>query len=114
MKLHRLHSNANLSRRRVHTTAFAVLPLLVAMSFAYGQTQTIQDRLENAASLLQANRIPEAERQLNSILILTPNNQDALNLLGTIRAQQGRLDDAEALLIRAVKVDPSFVPVHMN
>ena len=34
--------------------------------------------------------------------------------MGTIRAQQGKLDEAEVLLTHAAKNDPTFVPVHMN
>src|SRR5881394_223315 len=91
-----------------------LLILLLIASIAAAQTNNLQARLENAATLIRENRIAEAEQQLNGILRTTPNEAAALNLLGTIRAQQGKLDEAESLLTRAAKIDPTFVPVHMN
>jgi Flp pilus assembly protein TadD len=93
---------------------FGLLTLALTASFALAQANNIQQRLENAANLIRDNRIIEAEQQLNSVLKTAPNEPLALNLLGTIRAQQGRLDDAETLLTRAAKIAPAFVGVHMN
>ena len=95
-------------------TGLMLLLVLLTPSFAPAQTNNLQARLENAATLIRDHRIAEAEQQLNSILRTAPNEAAALNLLGTIRAQQGRLNEAETLLTRASKIDPSFVPVHMN
>jgi tetratricopeptide (TPR) repeat protein len=83
-------------------------------SFATAQPATVQERLEKAASLIRDNRIAEAELQLNSVLKTAPNEPVALNLLGTVRAQQGRLDEAEVLLVRSGRIDPSYVAAHMN
>src|SRR5256714_3301387 len=91
-----------------------LLTLLLTASFVPAQTNNLQARLENAATLIRENRIAEAEQQLNTILRTAPNEAAALNLLGTIRAQQGKLNEAENLLTRAAKTDPAFVPVHMN
>ncbi len=79
-----------------------------------GQTNNMQDRLEKAAALIRDNRIAEAERQLSGILRTAPDEAVALNLLGTIRAQQGRLNEAEILLTRSAKIEPGLVAVHMN
>ncbi len=95
-------------------TTLVLLLLLLTAPFATAQTTNIQARLENAATLIRESRIAEAEQQLKSILRMTPNDAAALNLLGTIRAQQGRLNEAEILLTRAAKIDPAFVAVHMN
>jgi Flp pilus assembly protein TadD len=100
--------------RGKRSLAVGFLTLVVTAAFAPAQTNNIQQRLENAATLIRENRIGEAEQQLNSILKMTPNEAGALNLLGTIRAQQGRLNDAENLLTRAEKIDPAAVAVHMN
>jgi tetratricopeptide (TPR) repeat protein len=70
--------------------------------------------LERAAALISGERLAEAEQQLNSILKVRPNNALALNLLGTVRAKQGRLDEAESLFTRAVRVDATFIGAHMN
>ena len=71
-------------------------------------------RLERAAALISDNRIEEAEQQLNYLLKATPNNALALNLLGTIRAKQGKLNEAEALFSRAIQIDKQLVGAHMN
>jgi tetratricopeptide (TPR) repeat protein len=91
-----------------------LLTLVFTASLAFPQANNIQSRLENAATLIRQNRIAEAEQQLNSILKMAPNDSVALNLLGTVRAQQGRLNDAENLLTRAERIDPAAVAVHMN
>lgn len=88
--------------------------VFMAASFATAQPANVQERLEKAANLIRENRIAEADQQLNSILKTAPNEPVALNLLGTVRAQQGRLDEAEVLMIRSVGIDPSYVAVHMN
>src|ERR1041384_5622373 len=88
--------------------------ILLTAPFVDAQTSNLQARLENAATLIKENRIAEAEQQLNTILKTAPNEAAALNLLGAIRAQQGKLNEAETLLARAAKIDPTFVPVHMN
>src|SRR5437588_3872122 len=88
--------------------------MVLTASFVPAQTNDLQARVENAAQSIRDHRIAEAEHKLNSILRTAPNEAAALNLLGTIRAQQGRLSEAETLLTRAAKIDPTFVPVHMN
>ncbi len=91
-----------------------LLTLVFTASFVPAQTNGMQKRLENAATLIRENRIAEAEQRLNSILKMAPNEAGALNLLGAVRAQQGRLNDAENLLTRAETIDPTAVAVHMN
>ena len=102
-----------ISRRRPSLTV-GVLTLVLTASLVPAQANNIQERLENAATLIRENRIVEAEQQLNSVLKRAPNQAVALNLLGTIRSVQGRLNDAEILMTRAARIDPSFVAVHMN
>jgi tetratricopeptide (TPR) repeat protein len=72
------------------------------------------ERLERAATLISSNKIEEAEQQLNEILKLRPKDAVAFNLLGTIRAKQGRLDDAEVLFSRAIRLDNQLLGAHMN
>ena len=94
--------------------ATLLLVLLGGVSFANAQINNLQSRLDQASSLIRENRMVEAEQLLNNILKAAPNQAVALNLLGTIRAQQGRLNDAESFMTRAEKLDPSYVAVHMN
>jgi tetratricopeptide (TPR) repeat protein len=78
------------------------------------QTGNLVERLERVAALIRDDRIREAEKQLASVLKVTPNAPVALSLMGTIRAKQGRLNEAETLFLRAVRGDVQFVGAHMN
>lgn len=91
-----------------------LLLTLLSATLVSAQTNHVQQRLEKAAALIRENRIVEAEQQISSILKTAPNDAAALNLLGTVRAQQGRLNEAETLLTRAAKIEPAFAAVHMN
>jgi tetratricopeptide (TPR) repeat protein len=95
-------------------TVIALLCFLISPPCARAQDSDSSKQLERIAALINENRIDDAERQLNLILTTTPNNSLALNLLGTIRAKQQRLDDAEALFSRAVALDKEFLGAHMN
>lgn len=86
--------------------------LLCANVFA--QSDNVLKQLERAAALIGAQRTAEAETELASILRTAPNEPAALNLLGTIRAQQGRYREAEVLFLRATRADAKFIGPHMN
>ncbi|MGB9179967.1 MAG: tetratricopeptide repeat protein [Pyrinomonadaceae bacterium] len=103
--------NSNLIYTQVALTLFLIL--LIPLN-THAQANTTIERLERAASLISENRTDEAEQQLNSILKLAPNEAAALNLLGTIRAKQGKLDEAETLFTRAVRADNQLTGAHMN
>jgi Flp pilus assembly protein TadD len=64
--------------------------------------------------LIGSNQLAEAEQQVNQILKAAPNEAAALNLLGAIRAKQGKLDEAEVLFSRAVRSDNGLIGAHMN
>ena len=97
-----------------YTVAIALLCILLTSLSATAQKTAPEKPLEYAASLIRNNRIQEAERQLNSILKVAPKEAQALNLLGTIRATQGRLSEAEILFMRAIRLDKQLVGAHMN
>ncbi len=91
----------------------AVVVLACSMLVA-AQSSDRVGKLERAASLIGGGRLEEAERQLNEVLKGTPEDAAALNLLGAVRAQQGRLDEAESLFARAVRADESLTGARMN
>jgi tetratricopeptide (TPR) repeat protein len=94
---------------------FAVLfAVLVTSSDAAAQVDNLLKQLEHAAALIADNRTADAERELSSILKVAPNEPAALNLLGTIRAKQGRLREAENLFLRAARGDKKYIGPHMN
>jgi len=77
-------------------------------------TDPVIKRFEHVAALIRDNRIVEAERQLAAISRTTPNSPDALNLLGTIRAKQNRLNEAESLFLQTLRIEEKFTPARMN
>jgi cellulose synthase operon protein C len=99
--------------RKALLTLFLVS--LLACPIALGQKgNDLVSRLENAANLIRDNRLPEAEQQLGIILKSNLNQPDALNLLGAIRAKQGRLPEAEKLFSRAVSANAGLVSARAN
>src|SRR6266850_4174430 len=98
------------ARRRI--VAFFFLLVVLHSTSAQGDTYT--KRLERAATLIVENRLDEAEKQLVSLLRVAPNRAAALDLLGTVRAKQGRLDEAGMLFKRAIRADNQLIGAHMN
>src|SRR5690349_15109590 len=70
--------------------------------------------LEQVAMHIRDIRLPQAEKELDQVLRVTPDLPAALNLLGTIRAKQERIPEAESLFLRAVRNDKNFVGARMN
>ncbi|HJP91844.1 MAG TPA: tetratricopeptide repeat protein [Pyrinomonadaceae bacterium] len=79
-----------------------------------GQQNDPVKLFEQIASLIQDNRLAEAEKELTRILRVTPDLPVALDFLGTIRAKQGRLNEAEVLFGRAVAKDKNYTGARMN
>src|SRR5262249_28528206 len=96
------------------TMAIALMLILLAPQAVPGQAQTVAARIERSAVLISEKKIAEAEQELEGILKIAPNNAGALDLLGTVRAQQGRLKEAEALFLGALRIDAGLVGAHMN
>jgi tetratricopeptide (TPR) repeat protein len=67
-----------------------------------------------AAKLIQTGKLDKAEGRLWEILTRQPENAEALNLLGSIRLQQKRFAESEALLRRAISLAPDLLPAHLN
>src|SRR5262245_48626036 len=95
---------------------FALFAFLTAIFHAQLniRAQSHQDKIERAATLIRDNQIEEAERQLNQALKTRPNEPAALNLLGTIRAMQGKLNEAETLFARSIRIEPRMAGSRMN
>ena len=98
----------------MNRTLIAFLFLLLVPYNAAAQSDAFVKKLQQAAEFIVDNRLDEAEKNLQSLLRTAPNNAAALDLLGTIRAKQGRLDDAETLFTRAVRADNQLIGAHMN
>jgi hypothetical protein len=61
--------------------------------------------LNEALSLHRQGQLREAEKIYTRVLKAAPDNFDALNLLGSIKAQLGRMGEAHRLFLAAVKAN---------
>src|SRR6185369_12658488 len=86
--------------------------------FSIASAQTNTDvtslRLGEAVNAINQDQLPHEEELLNSILSKLPNDADALNLLGVVRAKQDRAIDAERLFRRALSVSPTHLSAIIN
>lgn len=64
----------------------------------------LADALQHAMTLAQAGQLDRAEAMLHGILVRTPSQSDALQLLGMIERRRGRLDEAAMLFRRSLAV----------
>lgn len=71
-------------------------------------------QLTDAVQKHQAGDLKDAEQIYREILRHTPDDGDALNLLGVLCGQTGRPDEAVGYLERAVKVRPGHPQSHHN
>jgi len=102
-------------RKSAHAAAASVLTLLLwscaAQAAAQGPNYA---RLERAAEMIRRGQLARAETELAAVLRGSPEEANALNLLGVVRAQQKRHEEAEQLFLRAVKSSPALVGAFVN
>lgn len=70
--------------------------------------------LHHAVQLLQQGHAAAAERELVALLRADAANANALHFLGLLRQQQGRGDDAVALIERALVLQPAYADARFN
>src|SRR6185369_6908663 len=95
----------------------SVIGIVILVVVAGAQAQTGDAnlvRLNEAAQAISEGQLPRAERLLNSVLTALPNDADALNLLGVVRAKQNRKTEAERLFRRALASSPIHLGAHIN
>ena len=78
------------------------------------QSADVMQAFEQMAALIRDNRLAEAEKELTRVLRVSPDLPVALNLMGSLRAKQGRLVEAETLFLRAVRNDKNYTGARMN
>jgi len=72
------------------------------------------EALEGAIKTHKAGRLADAEAAYRRVLHGQPDNPDALNFLGMLRAQSGDPTEAATLLKRSVEADPSNPHAWLN
>jgi predicted TPR repeat methyltransferase len=75
---------------------------------------SMPDALRMAVDMQQNMRIAEAALIYRAILNAAPDHPDALLYLGVLSHMAGERDAGEALVRRALAVDPTFVSAHVN
>ncbi|ASV99859.1 tetratricopeptide repeat protein [Paraburkholderia aromaticivorans] len=76
--------------------------------------QQLDHMLRQAVGLQQNGAFAEAEELYREILELKPRHADALQLLGALTLQAGRLQEGVDLLRKALAVNAKQAPVHSN
>ncbi len=109
-----MHAQTTPAKLAARATVLALCCALFSPAVATAQANDRVEQLKRAASLVGSNRLAEAEQQLNQILKVAPQEPAALNLLGALRAKQGRLEEAESLFLRALRGDEKLAGARMN
>lgn len=76
--------------------------------------QQVANLLQAALTHLNRNEVPAAEAALERVLLIQPEEPNALQLMGLIRQGQGELSEAEPLYRRSLALDPAQPHVHYN
>ena len=63
---------------------------------------------------LKANRLDEAEKELNRAIKLNPDNAAAYNHLGIVHRQRGDFKKAQDAYRQALKIEPDYAIAHRN
>ncbi|HEX4052901.1 MAG TPA: tetratricopeptide repeat protein [Tepidisphaeraceae bacterium] len=75
---------------------------------------TVRQAMESALAHHRANRIDQAEQTYRLILNASPNEPDALEMLGALLSQRGRHGEGLALIDRALALRPHAADYHAN
>src|SRR5919205_269588 len=99
-----MKKNSSSSHQKAPKTQLILLCLLSLLCLfvapVRAQSTDVVQAFEQVAALIRDDRIAEAEKELTRVLKLQPDLPVALNLLGSVRAKQGRLAEAESLFLR--------------
>jgi len=79
-----------------------------------GQQLTVEQAMATATQLHGQGKLRDAEIMLNKILSFQPNFGPALNLLGVIAHQVGKVDIAIELVEKAIKANPKEALFYSN
>ena len=90
----------------------SVLPAAERLAQAYPDRVEVLNTL--AASQLENDQLPQAEKTLQKSYLLNPDDPQTLLAMGHIDRIQGNLDQALAHLSQAVQLDPSLIDAYLE
>ena len=111
-----MRKSSSNSHQKAHKAQTILLLCILCLAAAPGfaQERDLAQIFEQIAAQIRDDRLPEAEKELMQVLRLSPDLPAALNLMGSVRAKQRRLVEAESLFLRAVQNDKSYTGARMN
>jgi Flp pilus assembly protein TadD len=111
-----MRKSSSNSHQKAHKAPTILLLCILCLAAAPGfaQERDLTQIFEQIAAQVRDNRLAEAEKELTQVLRVSPDLPAALNLMGSVRAKQGRLAEAESLFLRAVRNDKSYTGARMN
>jgi tetratricopeptide (TPR) repeat protein len=80
------------------------------LKMASSQSAALTDSMRRISGLLQAGQFAEAHSQLETLVAANPNYVEGLRLLAGTKQALGDLTQVEALLRRALDLDPQWTP----
>ena len=89
-----------------------LLPLAFTAQTTAGDAQV--SALRTAAQDLAAGRLDAADAELQALINTNPENYRALNLLGILRAEQHRDDEARQIFQKVIEHAPEMASAHVN
>lgn len=102
-------------RRNLHGLLLTCLLLPGVCQRAPGQNNPATSiNLARIETSIEQGNVDDVERPLLDYAIAHPRDVKALELLGRLRYQQGRLEEAQALFQRVLALDPSLVKAKIN
>jgi len=107
-------NSLNSSHKKAHKALLLLWIVCLFVAPVQGQKADLAQVFEQVATLIRDNRLAEAEKELTSVLRVAPDLPAALNLMGSVRAKQNRLVEAETLFLRAVQNDKTYTGARMN
>jgi tetratricopeptide (TPR) repeat protein len=72
------------------------------------------EHLRSAAQFLLHSDLKHAEDEVQLVLAEIPDDYRALNLLGIIRVQEGRREEAQAIFEKVIRIKPGYAGAHVS
>ncbi len=89
------------------------IAVLISVSIAFGWAAPFQS-LVGVQQLIEGGDLKTAREQLTKLLRASPQNPNALNMLGVIDAQEGKYRTAESDFQKAIAKAPRFKDPYLN